>query len=99
MEPLQPGDLVLLRLELGWCRGIIKEVFPDPESRQVREVTVYTPRRTYRRPATAVAKIKIMRTDEGREETPANPEDIVNEVPLPGPMTRSRTRKVKDLLD
>lgn len=90
MDPLQPGDLVLMRHELGWCRGIIKEVYPDPESGQVREVTVYTPRRTYRRPTTAVAKIRILTNN------PSVPDDPVAAADPPpkkdGPMTRSRTK-------
>lgn len=46
VEPLKPGDLVLMRLDLGWCRERIKDVYSDPESDQVREVTVITPQRT-----------------------------------------------------
>lgn len=90
VEPLQPGDLVLMRHELGWCRGIIKEVYPDPESGQVREVTVHTPRRTYRRPTTAVAKIRIL-----KNSTAAPDDQEVAADPPPkqdGPMTRSRTK-------
>lgn len=62
-EPLEPNDLVFIRHDTGWIRGRIEEVFVDPESGQVRQVTVYTPQRKYRRAATQVAKIKIIQSN------------------------------------
>lgn len=58
-EPLQVGDLVFVCDANGWRRGMIEETFIDPETEQVREVTVRTPQKLYRRTATKIAKIKV----------------------------------------
>lgn len=59
-EPLQKGDLVFICDPTGWSRGVVEEALMDPETEQVREVIVRCVNRNYRRPATKVAKIKII---------------------------------------
>lgn len=60
-EPLRKGDLVFICEPTGWIRGTIEETLPDPETNQVREATIRTSLRTYRRPATRIAKIKLVK--------------------------------------
>lgn len=59
-EPLKKGDLVFICDPTGWLRGVVEEALMDPETEQVREVIVRCVNRNYRRPATKVAKIKII---------------------------------------
>lgn len=58
-EPLAIDDLVFFAHETGWRRGRVLDIFTDAETQQVREVVISTPHKTYRRPATKVAKIQI----------------------------------------
>lgn len=99
VEPLLIGDLVFLRLDNGWVRGRIEEVFVDPESGQVREVTVFTRQRSYRRAATQVAKISILQQNTDKfTENPQSPQDETKskgslsgqEERSTGPVTRSK---------
>lgn len=84
VEPLQEGDVVYITYENGWLRGRISDVFIDPECNQVREVNVFTPKRTYRRAATQVAKIRIIQDDlsnhgpDGLEETGSGEDNEVD---------------------
>lgn len=97
-EPLAVNDLVFICEPTGWVRGIIEEVFYDPETDQVREVIVRTSKRSYRRAATNVAKINtaIPTSTPGREDVDKTPEDSEQDsIVLPnvkGPQTRSRTK-------
>lgn len=84
-EPLEVDDLVFICDEDGWMRGAIKETMVDPECNQVREVIVRTAGRDYRRPATKVAKIRILQDDQPTLKRRCS-----------GPITRAQTRRKVD---
>lgn len=83
-QALEVDDLVFVCEPGGWKRGRVKEAMIDPETQQVREVIVTTAHREYRRPATKVAKIRIM-----NEETSTWKRKTSDA----GPITRSKTQK------
>lgn len=73
-EPLTRGDLVFICETTGWIRGRVEETFEDPESGQVREAIIKTASRSYRRPATKIAKIRTGDPNETRKDNDAQDE-------------------------
>lgn len=66
--PLKTGDLVFICEPNGWIRGVVEDTLEDPETQQVREVSIRTRNKTYRRPTTKVAKIWTEQRDRDAEE-------------------------------
>lgn len=87
-EPLQSGDVVYICEPTAWLKGIVDDVFYDPETDQVREVIVRTAQRKYRRAATNVAKIRTSGTPKNNNKETSDKSRTEQQ---PGPQTRSRT--------
>lgn len=91
--PLKVGDLVFICESAGWIRGVIHEVFMDPETQQVREAIVSSTTRSYRRPTTSIAKIWTQ-LEQIREKPTEMMETTREHQEYKGPMTRSRNKDV-----
>lgn len=90
-EKLEVGDLVFICERAGWIRGVVEDVTIDPWTDQVREAEVRTARRTYRRPALNIAKIRISGCSTNNDAEIPTPESTSEQIT--GPMTRARKRK------
>lgn len=87
-EPLRVDDVVFICEPTGWTRGVIDEIFVDPETDQVREVLVRTTKRIYRRAATSIAKVEIPRNNNTTPTTTTTTEIMTPKTS--GPVTRSQ---------
>ena len=85
VQQLEPGDLVFIVEPSGWIRGVIEETLVDPETDQVREATIKTGKKTYRRPASKIARIDVPKVREDANDK------------QPGPLTRGRAKVQNEL--